>query len=87
MRLAEKIVAIGKGLAESTGLDENPGIGGDADYGAQHRWRDTEPRVAPHDFVEPCPADGMTLGIPSKRVNEDVHVREDQGVRPQSSKS
>ena len=59
MRLPQEIVAIGKGLVERTRLDEHPRIGGDADHGAENHWRQAEPRVALHDFVEPRLANGM----------------------------
>jgi len=77
MRLAEQIVAIGKGFFGAAGISKCAWIGDDPHHGAQRKRRHSELRIARDNSIEPRFADRVPFAIPAEGVNQDIDVGQD----------
>lgn len=76
VRLPEKIFAEAEHLFEAAGRAESTGLGGYSDDGAQDQRREAEKRIALHHAHQPGPANGMLRQVTAKRIDQDIHVRQ-----------
>jgi len=82
VRVVSNLGREGERVLERRGLAEDPGMGDDADEGAQDELSDAIGRIGREHVLKPVAVAWVVDGVFTMRVDEDVNVRQQHPFRP-----